>query len=161
VFTRLIGGRAGQDEQMIDAKAGNEKSGDAERDRPGEHGVLRAGLEMAGKHDQEALSADHGDAVRRVADARKESLFFLGIGEEIEAVRSDVVSAGTEREQEEKRQSDLEEMGRGNGEGHTGETRADEQLHRPDPVATGFEQTDDRAPQRLEYPGQAQPTGVT
>jgi hypothetical protein len=80
--------------------------------------------------------------------------------EHVKSVRGDVVGGRTERHDPKKGQGIADESRRRDREGHTGERRADHQLHRDDPEPLRPEHIDERAPEGFDHPGKVEPTGI-
>ena len=72
----------------------------------------------------------------------------------VEAVGSDVVGGTGKGHQPEEGQRPLQPVRGGNCEGHTTESRTNEQLHGDDPPTLGADDIDERTPQWFDNPGQ-------
>ena len=127
---------------------------DSQRLRPG-----RA-FDQSGQNNQQPLPHDGRYPVKRTAHPDIQRLPVRIQRQHVETVGGNVMRRRAERHQPEKSQRDLEKERSGNRERNPGKPRPQQQLHRNDPPALGFQQIDKRTPERFYDPRQVKPTGV-
>jgi hypothetical protein len=145
---------------VINGQHQKDRGHQREHQHPGGGEAAGPFVDFAGEHHELPLRHNHGDAVKGVPHPAEQRLFPFRQGQQIKAVRRHVVRGRGERQQPEKRQRQLQKMRRGNGQGHAGQRRPEAELHRPDPPAPRLQRVHDRAPERLDDPGQIQPARV-
>jgi len=151
---------------MIGAKQ-DEKDGHDQKNRhPGVGYLLHAkgvtGLlfEFARQNDNQPLTGNHGQAIKSIANAYKESLLFGFQGMHIKAVGCNIVGGRTESRQPEKSHAGLNPKGGGQTESHASEKGSDQQLHQHYPPAFAFDDIYKRTPKKFNGPGQVEPGSV-
>ncbi len=145
---------------MVNAQDQKNSGGESKRRRPRERGVAGVPGQPAGKINQPALRGNFSDVEKYAAKADEERLLALRRRQHVKAIGGYVVGGRTECQQSKKDDCPLDKMRRGNHQGHTGQAKAEQQLHRPNPHPPGFENIHGRTPQGFDDPGQIEPAGV-
>ena len=154
----LVGTR--QHPVVIQPQGYEEARHEVEHEAPRIADVACDDLQIAGQHDEEALSEDCRYAVESRTDADEESLAVLVKAEHVESVGRYVVGGARKGHQPEETQCSLKPERAGNGEGHAAQRRTDEQLHGQNPPALGQHDVDERTPEGLYDPRKIEPGGV-
>jgi len=131
-----------------------------ENDRPGQRGLAAALGQPARQIDQPALARDHRQPVAGAAHTDERGLRALRQRQHVEAVGGDIVGGRCKSQQPQQRQRHLQQARPGQRQRNASQRGADHELQRDDPAPFGAEQLDQRAPQRLDHPGQVEPAGV-
>ena len=117
-------------------------------------------MQETGKRNQAALAHNHRDAVECRTYAYEEGLVVRIEPHHIKAVGRHVVRRAAESQQPEEADGPLKPQRRVDRKGHTGESRADKQLHDDNPPAFRLHEVEERTPQRFDDPRQIEPRGV-
>ena len=145
---------------MINTQTEENRRQSEESYRPGGSHRVTVFLQKSRQDDKPAFGGDGGHAVKGGADADESRLARRVQPQHIKAVGGCVVRGGRKGHDPENRQRVAQKIRRREGQSHTGERPADDQLCQQNPEAFGAEKIYKRAPKRLDYPGKIKPAGV-
>ena len=161
-----VAGRAGQYDAVVNRQYDKDNCHQQETKHPGKRNGVHAqrivlpAFPMSGQHHQNALSANHGNAVEGVAHPDKCLLLLAFQAVHVKSVSGNIVRSRRKSHQPEKDHAALQPFRSGQSQGDTGQGYSDKPLHTDNPPTFAFKNIHKRTPQKFERPRQIQPTGV-